>query len=139
TGFGERHDLRFDEPIHTVHVGANPEAATGTLQVVYESLVTPKTVQDYDVRARTLTLLKQQVVRGHDPSGYVQRREWATAPDGTRVPISLVHRRDVVADGTAPGLLHGYGAYGISSDPWFSVLRLSLLERGWVFAIAHVR
>ncbi|HEU5143842.1 MAG TPA: S9 family peptidase [Dermatophilaceae bacterium] len=139
TGLGESHDLAFDEPIHTVHVGANPEAATPTLQVVYESLVTPKTVYDYDVAARTFTQLKQQVVRGHDPVGYVQRREWATAPDGTRIPISVVHRRDVRADGTAPGLLHGYGAYGISSDPWFSVLRLSLLERGWVFAIAHVR
>jgi oligopeptidase B len=139
TGLGESHDLAFDEPIHTVHVGANPEAATPTVQVVYESLVTPKTVQDYDVRTRTFTLLKQQVVRGHDPAEYVQRREWATSPDGTRVPISLVHRRGVEADGTAPGLLHGYGAYGISSDPWFSVLRLSLLERGWVFAIAHVR
>ena len=139
TGLGDAHDLRFDEPIHTVHVGANPEASTRTLQVVYESLVTPRTVQDYDVTSRTFTLLKQQVVRGHDPAGYVQRREWATAPDGIRIPISLVHRRGVEADGTAPGLLHGYGAYGISSDPWFSVLRLSLLERGWVFAIAHVR
>jgi oligopeptidase B len=139
TGLGDSHDLAFGEPIHTVHVGANPEASTPTLQVVYESLVTPKTVYDYDVAARTFTQLKQQVVRGHDPAGYVQRREWATAPDGTRIPISLVHRHDVRTDGTAPGLLHGYGAYGISSDPWFSVLRLSLLERGWVFAIAHVR
>ena len=138
-GLGEVHDLAFDEPIHTVHVGANPETSTDTLQVVYESLVTPRTVHDYHVGSRSFTVLKQQAVHCHDPSAYVQRREWAVAPDGTRVPISLVHRGDVAADGTAPGLLHGYGAYGISSDPWFSVLRLSLLERGWVFAIAHVR
>jgi oligopeptidase B len=139
-GLGEAHDISVGEPIGTIHVGANPESSTATLQVVHESLVTPRTVEDYDVRARTFTLLKAQRVRdGHDLAQYRQRREWATAPDGTRVPISIVHRADVVADGTAPGLLHGYGAYGIPSDPWFSVLRLSLLQRGWVFAIAHVR
>ena len=139
-GLGEAHDISVGEPIGTIHVGANPESATTTLQVVHESLVTPRTVEDYDVHSRTFTLLKAQRVRdGHDLSQYRQRREWATAPDGTRVPISIVHRADVVADGTAPGLLHGYGAYGIPSDPWFSVLRLSLLQRGWVFAIAHVR
>ncbi len=139
-GLGEAHDISVGEPIGTIHVGANPESATATLQVVHESLVTPRTVEDYDVRSRTFTLLKAQRVRdGHDLAQYRQRREWATAPDGTRVPISIVHRADVVADGTAPALLHGYGAYGIPSDPWFSVLRLSLLQRGWVFAIAHVR
>ncbi len=139
-GLGERHDVSIGEPIGTLHVGANPESATPTIQLIHESLVTPRTVEDYDVRTRTFTLLKRQEVRGrHDPAQYRQRREWAVAPDGTRVPISIVHRHDVVADGTAPGLLHAYGAYGIPSDPWFSVLRLSLLERGWVFAIAHVR
>ena len=107
---------------------------------MWQSLVTPQTVIDYDVFARTSTVLKRQEVRGgHDPADYVQRREWATAPDGTQVPLSLVHHRDTPLDGTAPGLLHGYGAYGIPSDPWFSVLRLSLLQRGWIFAIAHVR
>src|SRR6478735_5008467 len=135
-GLGESHDIAVGEPIGTLHVGVNPEADTPTLQVVHESLVTPRTVEDYDVRARTFTLLKQQHVRGDvDLAQYRQRREWATAPDGTRVPISVVHRHDVTADGTAPGLLNAYGAYGISSDPWFSVLRLSLLDRGWVFAI----
>ncbi|TQM58421.1 S9 family peptidase [Humibacillus xanthopallidus] len=139
-GLGAAHDISVGEPIGTIHVGVNPESSTPTLQVVHESLVTPRTVEDYDVRARTFTLLKAQRVRdGHDLAQYRQRREWATAPDGTRVPISIVHRADVVADGTAPALLHGYGAYGIPSDPWFSVLRLSLLQRGWVFAIAHVR
>jgi oligopeptidase B len=140
TGLGQAHDVELGEPLHTVRVAANPETATPTLQLVWESLVTPRTVIDYDVATRTSTVLKQQEVRGgHDPADYVQSREWATAPDGTRVPISVVHHRDTPRDGTAPGLLHGYGAYGIPSDPWFSVLRLSLLQRGWVFAIAHVR
>ena len=139
-GLGEAHDISVGEPIGTIHIGVNPESSTPVLQVVHESLVTPRAVEDYDVLARTFTLLKAQRVRdGHDLAQYRQRREWATAPDGTRVPISIVHRADVVADGTAPALLHGYGAYGIPSDPWFSVLRLSLLQRGWVFAIAHVR
>ena len=139
-GLGQAHDIAVGEPVGTLHVGVNPEASTPVLQVVHESLVTPRTVQEYDVHARTFTLLKRQHVRGDvDLGRYRQRREWATAPDGTRIPISVVHRHDVAADGTAPGLLNAYGAYGISSDPWFSVLRLSLLERGWVFAIAHVR
>ncbi len=139
-GLGEAHDVAVDEPIGTLLVGVNPESSTRTLQVVHESLVTPRTVEDYDVHSRTFTLLKQQHVRGDvDLGRYRQRREWATAADGTRIPISVVHRDDVVADGSAPGLLNAYGAYAISSDPWFSVLRLSLLDRGWVFAIAHVR
>ncbi|MDN5765167.1 MAG: S9 family peptidase [Humibacillus sp.] len=139
-GLGESHDISLGEPIHTLHVASNPETYTPSLQIVHESLVTPRMVEDYDVRSRTVTLLKAQHVRGDvDLGQYRQRREWATAADGTRIPISIVHRHDVVADGTAPGLLHGYGAYGIPSDPWFSVLRLSLLDRGWVFAIAHVR
>lgn len=139
-GLGEWHDLELGDEVHTVHVGSNPEATTRTLQVVHESLTSPRAVFDYDVRARSLTLVKRQEVRGgHDPAEYVQWREWATAPDGTRVPVSLVRHRDTALDGTAPGLLHAYGAYGISSDPWFSVLRLSLLQRGWVFAVAHVR
>jgi len=140
TGLGESHDIEVGEPLHTIRVGANPETSTRTLQLVWESLVTPRTVVDYDVVTRSTTVLKQQEVRGgHDPADYVQRREWAIAPDGTRVPVSVVHHRDTPLDGTAPGLLHGYGAYGIPSDPWFSVLRLSLLQRGWVFAIAHAR
>jgi len=139
-GLGQAHDIAVGEPIGTLHVGVNPEASTSTLQIVHESLVTPRTVEDYDVRSRAFTLLKQQHVRGDvDLTQYRQRREWATAADGTRIPISVVHRHDLTADGTAPGLLNAYGAYGISSDPWFSVLRLSLLDRGWVFAIAHVR
>ncbi|GAB3084700.1 MULTISPECIES: S9 family peptidase [unclassified Phycicoccus] len=140
TGYGASHDLDFDEPVYSVGLGDNPESATTSLQVVFESLVTPRTVLDYDLRTRDYTLLKRQpVLGGYDPSQYEQRREWATAPDGTRVPISLVYPAGSEPDGTRPGLLTAYGSYEISSDPYFSVARLSLLERGFVYAIAHVR
>jgi len=140
SGFGHPEDLVFAEPLYSVGTGNNPEYDTSALQVVFESMVTPRTISDYDLVTREYTLLKAQpVLGGYDPADYEQRREWATAPDGTRVPISLVHRRDVTADGTAPGLLYGYGAYEISVDPYFSVARLSLLDRGFVYAIAHVR
>ena len=140
SGFGPPNDLAFDEPLYSVGTGNNPEYETSALQVVFESLVTPKTISDYDFATGQYTLLKAQpVLGGYDPADYVQRREWATAADGTQVPISLVHRRDVTADGTAPGLIYGYGAYEICIDPYFSVARLSLMDRGFVYAIAHVR
>ncbi|NNM45318.1 prolyl oligopeptidase family serine peptidase [Knoellia koreensis] len=140
TGYGEHHDLEFDEPVHHVWLGDNPEPATTRLRIGYESMVTPKTVYDYDLATRELDLLKRQpVLGGYDPSDYEQRREWATAPDGTQVPISIVHRAGAKPDGSHPGLLTAYGSYEISSDPYFSVARLSLLERGFVYAIAHVR
>jgi oligopeptidase B len=102
--------------------------------------VTPRTISDYDVATGELTLLKRQpVLGGYDPTAYEQRREWATAPDGTKVPISLVYRRGTEPDGTAPGMLYGYGAYEITYDPYFSVARLSMLDRGFVYAMAHVR
>ena len=140
SGFAGRHDLEFDEPVYAVGLGDNPESATTTLQVVFESMVTPKTVYDYDVVSREFQLLKRQpVLGGYDPTQYEQRREWATAADGTRVPMSLVYPAGAEPDGTHPGLLTAYGSYEISSDPYFSVARLSLLERGFVYAIAHVR
>ena len=140
SGFGQTDDLAFEEPLYSVGTGNNPEYETAALQVVFESMVTPKTISDYDLVTREYTLLKAQpVLGGYDPADYEQRREWATAADGTRVPISLIHRRDVTADGTAPGLIYGYGAYEIPMDPYFSVARLSLLDRGFIYAIAHVR
>ena len=140
SGFGPADDLVFGEPLYCVGTGNNPEYETLTLQVVFESMVTPKTISDYDLVTQEYTVLKAQpVLGGYDPADYEQRREWASAPDGTLVPISLVHRRDVSADGTAPGLIYGYGAYEICVDPYFSVARLSLLDRGFVYAIAHVR
>ncbi len=140
SGFGGWHDLRFDEPVYQVGLGDNPESDTAAVQVVFESMVTPRTVYDYDYRTRELTLLKRQpVLGGYDPAAYEQRREWVTAEDGTRVPLSLVYPAGARRDTTRPGMLTGYGSYELSSDPYFSVARLSLLERGFVYAIAHVR
>ena len=134
------HDVRFPEPVYTVEPGANPEFDSSTYRLSYTSLVTPNTVYDYDLTDRELTLKKQQpVLGGYDPDAYVSERAWAVAPDGTEVPISVVHHRGLVRDGSAPALLYGYGAYELSMDPWFSPARLSLLERGFVFAVAHVR
>ncbi|QGN57615.1 S9 family peptidase [Nostocoides sp. HKS02] len=140
TGFGAVHDLAFDEPVYQVSLGDNPETRTSTLQVVYESMVTPRTVLDYDFATRRSTLLKRQpVLGGYDPAAFEQRREWATAADGTRVPISLVYPVGTQPDGSHPGLLTAYGSYELSTDPHFSVARLSLLQRGFVYAVAHVR
>ena len=140
SGFGQARDLVFEEPLYSVGTGNNPEYEASALQVVFESMVTPRTISDYDFATGELAVLKAQpVLGGYDSADYVQRREWATASDGTLVPISLVHRRDVEPDGTAPGLIYGYGAYEICIDPYFSVARLSLLDRGFVYAIAHVR
>lgn len=140
SGFGPAQDLVFDEPLYSVGTGNNPEYQSSALQIVFESMVTPKTISEYDFVTGKYTLLKAQPVRGdYEAADYTQRRVWATAADGTQVPISLVHRRDVTADGTAPGLLYGYGAYEVCIDPYFSVARLSLLDRGFVYAIAHVR
>ena len=139
-GFGVPVDLEFDEPVRTVGLGSNPSWEAKALQLGYESLVTPKTVLDVDVTTGGRTVLKRQPVLGDfDPAAYVQHRVWASAEDGTAIPMSLVARAEVPRDGSAPGLLYGYGAYEISIDPWFSIPRLSLLDRGVVMAIAHVR
>jgi len=120
--------------------GPNPEFASSTLRYDYSSLITPRAIFDLDMDNGCSVLRKQQpVLGGYDPADFATERLWATAPDGTRVPISVVHRRDTPLDGTAPCLLYGYGAYEHSVDPVFSTFRLSLLERGFVFAIAHVR
>jgi oligopeptidase B len=140
SGFGAPRDLPFDEPIHSVGLGENPEPDQSAIQVSYTSYVTPPTVLEVDLTTGERTVLKQQQVLGDfDPARYVQDRAWATSADGTLVPVSIVRRVGVEADGTAPGLLTAYGAYEISSDPYFSVARLSLLDRGVVFAVAHVR
>jgi oligopeptidase B len=140
TAGGNAHDVAFDEPVYTVGSAAgNLEYATSAYRFHYTSLVTPGSVYDYDLDARTRTLRKRQPVLGDfDPDRYESLREWATAPDGTAVPVSLVRRRDH-PDGPAPALLYGYGAYEASMDPGFSIARLSLLDRGVTFAIAHIR
>ena len=137
---GEGHDVAFPEAAYTVGLGTNAEFATRTVRLGYASMVTPDTVQDYDVDARTLTVRKvRQVPSGYDATQYVTERLAIEARDGTRVPVSLVRRRDTPVDGT--GLLHlyGYGAYGHAIPPSFSAARLSLLDRGFTCAIAHVR
>jgi oligopeptidase B len=143
-GAGER-DIDFPEPIYNVSPGANPEYETGTFRLNYMSLVTPGSVYDCDVATGELTLLKQTPVlpgpdgRSYDPGDYEQLRLWATADDGTRIPISLVRRKSSPRQAGTPFLLYGYGSYEISMDPTFSISRISLLDRGFVYAIAHVR
>jgi oligopeptidase B len=141
----EAREIAFPEPIYTVEPGTNPELTTTTFRLGYTSMVTPGSVYDCDLATGELTLLKQQPVQPSpsgivfDPADYEQYREWATAADGTRVPVSVVCRKGTPRDGSAPCLLYGYGSYEHSTDPRFSIPRLSLLDRGFVFAIAHVR
>jgi oligopeptidase B len=137
---GEGEVLEMAEEVYASGLGPNPQAATRTLRFVYTSLTTPVQVVDLDLATGERTVVKQQPVGGgYDREDYVSWREWATAADGTRVPISLVRHVDTDAHAGAPCLLYGYGAYEISMDPAFSPVRLSLLDRGVVFAIAHVR
>lgn len=132
--------LEFDDPAYTAYLSVNPEYETDLLRVGYTSLNTPNSVFDYNMKTGGRKLLKQQeVVGGYDPKSYVSERIYAAAEDGTKVPISLVYKKTTKIDGTAPLLLYGYGSYGASMDAYFSVSRLSLLDRGFVYAIAHVR
>ena len=135
------HELSFDEALGSAGAGGNPEWSQQTVRLHYSSFVTPSTVFDYDVPSGELRVLKRQPVLGdYHADQLVQVREWAIAEDGARVPISLVYRRDLVTPGSpAPTLLYGYGSYEHSIDPGFSIARLSLLDRGVVFAVAHVR
>ena len=134
------HYIDFPEPVYSVSGGPNPDFNSKVFRFIYTSLVTPLSVFDYDMDSRERELKKQyEVLGGYDPSLYRSERLFATAPDGVRVPVSVVHRADLKRDGAAPALMYGYGAYGHSSEPSFNSDRLSLLDRGFVFAIAHVR
>jgi oligopeptidase B len=137
---GEPYEVSFPEPLYTVGPDANPEYETDSYRLNYVSMVTPDSVYDCDLATGALTLRKRRpVLGGYDPARYQQHREWAVADDGTRVPVSLVAPRGLVRDGSAPLVLYGYGSYEVSTDPWFSIARLSIVDRGVVFAIAHVR
>ena len=139
-GTGRGEVLAFDEEVYTAGVGANPAPDTRTLRLGYTSLTTPMRVIDLDLDSSERTVVKQQPVGGgYQRQDYVSWRDWARAPDGTLVPISAVRHVETPLDGSAPCLLYGYGSYEISMDPAFSPVRLSLLDRGMVFAIAHVR
>jgi oligopeptidase B len=128
----------LNEP-HEVELDVNPDYAPRGIRLTYQSLTTPNTVAWYSLSDSSLTTLKLTEVLNCDLSQYVSQRLWATATDGTRVPVDIVHHRDTPLDGTAPGLVYAYGAYEISLAPWFSIARLSLLDRGWVWALVHPR
>ncbi|MGU3292861.1 S9 family peptidase [Williamsia sp. M5A3_1d] len=131
-------EVTFDEPLSTSGLAGNPEWAAPRLRIGYSSFIEPSEVIDLDVRTGERILLKRQVVLGdYDPTDYEQKREWVTAADGTQVPLSIVSRKGVSRP--APTLLYGYGSYEASMDPGFSIARLSLLDRGVVFVIAHIR
>jgi oligopeptidase B len=138
-------DLAFDEPLYVTYAPGESEYQTPTIRVGYASMLTPDSIYDYHLTTGELTLLKRTPVLDdprfgpYQPENYIQERGWATAPDGTQVPLSIVRRADVPLDGSAPAMLYGYGAYEASMDPSFSVSRLSLLDRGIVYAIAHIR
>lgn len=137
---GESSYVSFPESAYTVHLDTNPEFQTDTLRLEYSSMVTPTTVFDYHIALGELEVRKvQQVPSGYDAAEYVTDRMLATARDGEHVPVSVVRRRETQLDGSAPLYLYGYGAYGLAMPPSFSTTRLSLLDRGFIFAIAHIR
>ena len=137
---GESSYIPFPESAYTVRLDTNPEFQTDTLRLEYSSMVTPTTVFDYHIDAGELEVRKvQQIPSGYDATEYVTDRVLATARDGAQVPVSIVRRRETPVDGTAPLYLYGYGAYGYAIPPSFSTTRLSLLDRGFIFAIAHIR
>ncbi|MEO8067986.1 MAG: S9 family peptidase [Flavobacteriales bacterium] len=137
---GAEHEIAFNDPAYVAYSGTNPEWDSSVLRYGYTSLTTPGSVFQHDMDANTDVLLKQQeVVGGYDAHQFKSERVWATAKDGVRVPVSLVYKTGTRIDGSAPLLLYGYGSYGSSMDPTFSSARLSLLDRGFVFALAHIR
>jgi oligopeptidase B len=137
---GEEHAIAFDEAAYSLDTLGGYEFDTTTLRFAYSSMTTPSEVYDYDMASRARTLRKrQEIPSGHNPADYVTTRIMATAHDGAQVPVSILHRRDMSRDGTAPLLLYGYGSYGHAMPASFSANRLSLVDRGFVYAIAHIR
>jgi oligopeptidase B len=134
------HRIATNEADYALSLARTPEFNTTTVRFTYESMVTPSSVYDYDLNTRARTLRKQQeVLGGYDPAAYEARRIWAVARDGTKVPMSIVSRTGVKLDGQAPLLLYAYGSYGASLEPDFSSNRLSLLDRGVIYALAYIR
>jgi len=135
-----RHRVVFPEPVYSTNLSDNREFNTTVLRYNYQSLTTPRSVFDYDMNMRKATLMKQtEVPGGFDKNNYKAERVFATASDGTKIPMSVVYRKTVKLDGSAPALLYGYGSYGLSIPPTFSASRLALLDRGVVYVIAHIR
>jgi oligopeptidase B len=139
-GLSDVHYVVFPDPVYTVREAKNPEFDTAVLRFYYSSLVTPESTVDYDMPRQVWEVKKQQEIpSGYDPGLYASERLHAPAPDGRLVPMSVVYRKGLPRDGSHPLLLYGYGSYGLSSEPSFDARRLSLLDRGFAFAIAHVR
>jgi oligopeptidase B len=142
---GEGRDIDFDEPLYTASSSSGSEYDTGLIRLSYTSMITPNSIYDYRVADRELLLRKITPVLDHPAKGpyrtedYEQVREWATAEDGTKIPISIVYRKGTVLDGTAPAIIYGYGSYEAPMDPSFQISRLSFLDQGFVYAIAHIR
>jgi oligopeptidase B len=137
---GDEHAIAFEETAYSLDTMGGYEFETTNLRFSYSSMTTPSEVYDYDMKSRTRVLRKrQEIPSGHDPADYVTSRLMATSHDGAQVPVSILHRRDLKRDGSAPLLLYGYGSYGMAIPASFSANRLSLVDRGFVYAIAHVR
>lgn len=138
---GEEYYLPFESETYTAGTSSNPDFNTDVLRYSYQSLATPPSVIDFNMKTKEKTVLKEQEVLGgtFDKNNYEEERIWATAQDGTKIPISMVYRKGIRRDGSNPLLLYAYGSYGASMDPYFSSVRLSLLDRGFIFAIAHIR
>jgi oligopeptidase B len=134
------HTIRFEEEAYALGMSSGYEFDTSRIRFVYSSMTTPAETYDYDIATRERTLRKrQEVPSGHNPADYVTRRLFAPAPDGELVPITLLYKKTTPLDGTAPVFLYGYGAYGIAMEPSFSIRNLSLVDRGWIWATAHIR
>lgn len=135
-----KHDLDFGEEAYTVYPSINEEYNTDVVRYGYSSMVTPSSTFDYNMVSKEKELLKQQeVLGGYDQNDYLTERTFATAKDGTKIPVSLVYKKGTKKDGSAPLFLYAYGSYGVSMDPTFSSSRLALLDRGFIYAIAHIR
>jgi oligopeptidase B len=130
---GQEHRVAFPDSVYTFTPNRNPEFNSNLLRFTYMSLITPNSVFDYNMDTHTFDLKKrEEILGGYDPAQYHTARLWATAPDGEQVPISLVHRKDLSLDDHNPTWLNGYGAYGVSREPWFNANAISLLDRGFV-------
>jgi oligopeptidase B len=137
---GGAHEIAFDEEAYALHREGGYEYATTTTRFVYQSPTTPRQWFDYDLESRERTLRKtQEIPSGHDPARYVARRLYATAPDGQQAPITVLMLKDTPLDGSAPLMLYGYGSYGHAMEPSFSIRNFSLVDRGWIWAVAHIR
>ncbi|HXJ78751.1 MAG TPA: prolyl oligopeptidase family serine peptidase, partial [Candidatus Methylomirabilis sp.] len=136
---GQWTSIAFPEPVYSAFPGDTPEYDSRTYRYSYQSLITPQSVFDYDTQTGKSALLKQQEVPGYDPTQYSSERQWATARDGVKVPLSIVYRKGFKRDGSAPLFLYAYGSYGFGTAATFSASRLALLDRGLAYAIAHIR